>query len=164
MVVTLSPSCITARLRQALMRVPFTNTVQAPQCPWSQPFLVPVKRRCSRRASRRVVRVSSVSERRTPLTSIETVIFGTRPLGDCWEDKRVGAPVIGVVAGTLDAGGFVLPLMVWSPRVLTGDRWMSAAPALGKPSNYREQRPLPIAARYRTPEPVSVNQSPHQCR
>ena len=41
MVVMLSPSCMTARVRQELIRRPSTITVQAPHWPWSQPFLVP---------------------------------------------------------------------------------------------------------------------------
>ncbi len=61
MVVISSPSCITARDRQELIRRPSAITVQAPHWPWSQPFLVPVRWRCSRRASSRVVRVSSSS-------------------------------------------------------------------------------------------------------
>ena len=44
MVVISSPSCITASVRQELMRRPSTSTVQAPHWPWSQPFLVPVRR------------------------------------------------------------------------------------------------------------------------
>ena len=57
MVVMLSPSCITASVRQELIRRPSTITVHAPHWPWSQPFLVPVRCRCSRSAS------SSVSPR-----------------------------------------------------------------------------------------------------
>jgi hypothetical protein len=45
------------------MRRPSTITVQAPHWPWSQPFLVPVRCRCSRSASSSVVRVSSVRVR-----------------------------------------------------------------------------------------------------
>ena len=59
MVTISSPSCITASVRHELMRRPLTSTVQAPHCPWSQPFLVPVRWRCSRSASSKVVRVSS---------------------------------------------------------------------------------------------------------
>ena len=68
MVVTLSPWCITARVRQALMRRPFSRTVQAPHWPWSQPFLVPVRCRCSRSASSSVVRLSSVRRCVVPFT------------------------------------------------------------------------------------------------
>jgi hypothetical protein len=59
-VVTSSPSCITARVRQDRTRRPFTITVQAPHCPWSQPFLDPVSCRCSRNASRSETRGSRV--------------------------------------------------------------------------------------------------------
>ena len=38
-----------ARFRQAFLRTPSTSTVQAPHWPWSQPFLVPVRPRCSRK-------------------------------------------------------------------------------------------------------------------
>jgi hypothetical protein len=69
MVVTLAPSCITASVRQELMRWPSTITVQAPHWPWSQPFLVPVRCRCSRSASSSVVRVSRSSVCAWPLTT-----------------------------------------------------------------------------------------------
>ena len=55
MVVTSAPSCITASVRQELIRWPSTRTVQAPHWPWSQPFLVPVRSRCSRSRSSSVV-------------------------------------------------------------------------------------------------------------
>ena len=42
-------------VRQELTRRPSTSTVQAPHWPWSQPFFVPVRSRCSRSASSRVV-------------------------------------------------------------------------------------------------------------
>ena len=41
--------------------------------PWSQPFLVPVRRRCSRSASSRLARGSSVTARGAPLTCSVTV-------------------------------------------------------------------------------------------
>ena len=40
-----SSSCMTASVRQELMRRPLTSTVQAPHCPWSHPFFVPVSAR-----------------------------------------------------------------------------------------------------------------------
>ena len=51
-VVISAPSCMTASVRQELMRRPSTSTVQAPHWPWSQPFLVPVRpdARAGRRA------------------------------------------------------------------------------------------------------------------
>src|SRR2546422_5311244 len=52
------PSCIRARLRQESTRLPFTCTVHAPHCPWSQPFLVPVSATVSRIQSSSVVRGS----------------------------------------------------------------------------------------------------------
>ena len=54
------------------MRRPSTITVQAPHWPWSQPFLVPVRCRCSRSASSSVVRVSSSSSRALPFTVKDT--------------------------------------------------------------------------------------------
>jgi hypothetical protein len=66
MVVTCAPSFMTASVRQELTRRPSTSTVQAPHWPWSQPFLVPVRSRCSRSASSRVVHANGVcSPRRT---------------------------------------------------------------------------------------------------
>ncbi|MNN81804.1 hypothetical protein D3C81_1986640 [compost metagenome] len=56
------------------MRWPSSMTVQAPHWPWSQPFLVPVSCRCSRKASSKVVRVSSSRLWRRPLTSRLTFI------------------------------------------------------------------------------------------
>ena len=60
-VVTSAPSFMTASVRQELMRLPSTSTVQAPHWPWSQPFFVPVRPRCSRRASSRVVHGATLS-------------------------------------------------------------------------------------------------------
>src|SRR3984885_5426108 len=74
MVVTSSPSTETARVRQLLMRRPLTKTVQAPHWPWSQPFLVPVSFRSSRRRSRSEVRESTLSCFSSPLTVTETGI------------------------------------------------------------------------------------------
>ena len=72
-VVMASPSCMIARVRQALIRRPSTSTVQAPHWPWSQPFLVPVRPRVSRRASSKVTRGSRPSSWRLPLTTRTTV-------------------------------------------------------------------------------------------
>ena len=58
---------VTARVRQELTRRPLTRTVQAPHWPWSQPFLLPVSWRFSRRASSSEVRVSSESVCVAPL-------------------------------------------------------------------------------------------------
>src|SRR6266566_1936209 len=60
--------CATARVRQLFTRRPSSRTVQAPHCPWSQPFLGPVSPRCSRNASRSVVRVSMTSRCAAPFT------------------------------------------------------------------------------------------------
>jgi hypothetical protein len=60
MVVMLQPLRITASVRQALMRVPSTSTVQAPHWPWSQPFLVPVNSSRSRSRSSSVTQGSTV--------------------------------------------------------------------------------------------------------
>src|SRR5262245_14758487 len=59
---------MTASVRQELMRLQLTRTVQEPHCPGSHPFLVPVRRRCSRNASSRDVRGSSSRRRSRPLT------------------------------------------------------------------------------------------------
>src|SRR5947209_13648280 len=67
--VTISASwCATARARQLFTRRPSSRTVQAPHCPWSQPFLGPVSPRRSRSASRSVVRVSMKSWCAAPFT------------------------------------------------------------------------------------------------
>src|SRR5437660_3801767 len=58
MVVISSPSCMMARLRHESTRLPLTCTVQAPHCPWSQPFFVPVSATVSRIQSSSVVRGS----------------------------------------------------------------------------------------------------------
>src|SRR5262249_13174533 len=71
-------SCETARLRQLLMRRPFASTVHAPHWPWSQPFLVPVRWRCSRSASSSVVRGSRSIWRTRPLTVRAVVIAALR--------------------------------------------------------------------------------------
>src|SRR5216684_6855227 len=76
-VVISSPSCIRARLRQELTRRPFTCTVHAPHCPWSQPFLVPVRPTVSRRQSSRVVRGSTETRCSWPLIRSVT---GTAPV------------------------------------------------------------------------------------
>src|SRR5207237_3371340 len=57
-VVISSPSWATASVRHELMRRPFTSTVQAPHCPRSQPFFVPVRPMYSRSASSSVTRAS----------------------------------------------------------------------------------------------------------
>src|SRR5215510_10686456 len=77
--VTISaPWCATARARQLFARRPSSRTVQAPHCPWSQPFLGLVIPRRSRRASSTVVRESTVSLCSIPSTrsaiSTSTVI------------------------------------------------------------------------------------------
>ena len=68
-----SPSCMQAKLKQLTTRIPFNRTVQAPHWPWSQPFLVPVRPRCSRSASSRVVRVSTARLRTWPFIDIATL-------------------------------------------------------------------------------------------
>ena len=76
MVVISSPSCIKARLRHEFTRLPFTCTVHAPHCPWSQPFFVPVRATVSRRQSSSVVRGSMRSWWSLPLMRSVT---GTAP-------------------------------------------------------------------------------------
>lgn len=53
---------------------PSSSTVQAPHWPWSQPFLVPMRSSRSRRASSRVVRLSTVRECVSPLTRSEIAV------------------------------------------------------------------------------------------
>src|SRR5438093_5965438 len=67
-VVISSPSCITARVRHEVTRLPFTCTVHAPHCPWSQPFLVPLKWTHSRSRSSSDVRTSTLIACGAPLT------------------------------------------------------------------------------------------------
>src|SRR5712672_1335164 len=73
MVVTCAPSFMTASARHELMRRPSTSTVQAPHWPWAQPFLVPVRSRCWRNASSRVVHGATASLRSTLFTNSVTV-------------------------------------------------------------------------------------------
>src|SRR5262249_28504658 len=56
------------RVRHELTRLPSTRTVQAPHCPWSQPFFVPVKLRYSRNRSSKVVHGATSIRFSTPLT------------------------------------------------------------------------------------------------
>src|SRR6266699_3060121 len=60
--------CATASARQLFTRRPSSKMVQAPHCPWSQPFLGPVSPRRSRSASRSVVRVSMTRRCSVPFT------------------------------------------------------------------------------------------------
>src|ERR1700733_3792403 len=78
MVRTSAPSWLMANARHELMRRPSTMTVQAPHCPRSQPFLVPVSCRRSRRRSSSVTRGSSSSiVRFTPFTvSVVEMLIG----------------------------------------------------------------------------------------
>ncbi|MNP44100.1 hypothetical protein D3C76_1379480 [compost metagenome] len=104
MVVIFEPSCITARVRHALMRRPSAITVQAPHWPWSQPFLVPVSCRCSRRASSRVVRVSRSMVCGRPFTSIVTLAWiGRAALAAlaCAQMKGGSATLAAVTAPTI---------------------------------------------------------------
>src|SRR5215475_8579491 len=57
-----------ARVRHEMIRLPSTRTVQAPHCPWSHPFFVPVRSRYSRRASSRVVHGATSNGFAAPLT------------------------------------------------------------------------------------------------
>src|SRR5205807_2522996 len=87
MVVISAPLATTAKVRQELTRRPSRRTVQAPHWPWSQPFLLPVSSKCSRRASRSEVRVSRVRVCGVPLT------------------LRVRVMVCGVVAAAMGQDG-----------------------------------------------------------
>src|SRR5262249_59034989 len=70
-----APSFMTARVRHELMRTPLARTVQAPHCPWSHPFLVPVRPRYSRRASSRVVHGATSICLAVPFTLRVTRLF-----------------------------------------------------------------------------------------
>src|SRR5438067_12087857 len=96
MVVIDSPWCATASVRHALIRRPCTRTVHAPQCPRSQPFLVPVGCRRSRRASSRVVRASTVSRRSAPLM--------TRTISS----SRRGISFVTLIAASVTPGVYAL--------------------------------------------------------
>src|SRR5262245_34795847 len=67
MVVTVAPSFMIASVKHELMRLPSTRTVHAPHWPWSQPFFVPVRSSCSRRASSRVVHGATLNVVGAPL-------------------------------------------------------------------------------------------------
>src|SRR5947207_3912325 len=67
------PSAASTSVRHETTRRPSTSTVQAPHCPWSQPFLVPVRPMCSRSASSTVVRESTFSDLLSPLTRSVTL-------------------------------------------------------------------------------------------
>lgn len=68
MLVTCASWHIAANVKHELMRRPFTKTVQAPHCPWSQPFLVPVICRFSLSRSSSEVLGSIVNVLFWPLT------------------------------------------------------------------------------------------------
>lgn len=68
MVLTSCPSHWTASVRQAFIRLPSISTVQVPNAPSLQPFLVPVSPRRSRTKSRSVTRGSSSAAIDRPFT------------------------------------------------------------------------------------------------
>src|SRR5437764_5044476 len=70
-----------ARVRHELTRRPSSSTVQAPHCPWSQPFLLPVRFSCSRRASSRVVQGATSICLTKPLTVNLIRAFGGNGAG-----------------------------------------------------------------------------------
>src|SRR3954452_11259149 len=76
-VTTSAPSRAALSCRQLKVRRPSTRTVQAPHCPWSQPFLTVVTDSCSRNVSSRVLRVSTVRVRSDESTVNEMVAWGT---------------------------------------------------------------------------------------
>ena len=73
MVVISRPSTRAASERHDFTRLPSIRTVQAPHWPRPQPFFEPVRCKCSRNASRSVVRGSSVSRCSVPLTRSTTL-------------------------------------------------------------------------------------------
>src|ERR1700693_602002 len=89
MVRTSAPSWLIANARHELIRRPSTMTVQAPHCPRSHPFLVPVRSRRSRKRSSSVTRGSeSSTSRRTPFTvrPMERFMQGS---DQCYESKSI---------------------------------------------------------------------------
>src|SRR3954447_909196 len=76
-VTTSLPSWATARDRHESVRRPSSSTVQAPHCPWSQPFLGEVTPSRSRSASSREVRVSTLTVRSRPSTC-KVMVASTR--------------------------------------------------------------------------------------
>src|SRR5207249_4823477 len=91
MVVISGPSASAASQRHDLTRLPSIRTVQAPHWPRPQPFFEPVSRRCSRRASRSVVRGSSVSRCSAPFTRNTTSSGAGAPWALC-AAAPLGAP------------------------------------------------------------------------
>ena len=83
---------ITARVKQDKTRAPLTCTVQAPHAPWSHPFFVPINPKRSRKASKRVVRVSIVSLTFLPFTSKaqSRELFGLSP--GSTRSRRIASP------------------------------------------------------------------------
>src|SRR6185436_17347755 len=75
MVTTSQPSASTANIEQALIGLPLTNRVQAPQTWTSQPSFAPVRPKCSRTRSNSVSRGSTSAVLSTPLTVREIVFF-----------------------------------------------------------------------------------------
>src|SRR4051794_40314780 len=106
MVVISSPSCIAAKQRQEFTRRPLMCTVHAPHWPWSHPFFEPVRCRCSRRQSRRVVRGSIRKSYFLPLTASVTGIasFASDVSADCFADFSLAD-----VMGPVDAIKLAMP-------------------------------------------------------
>src|SRR6185437_13226157 len=75
MVKTSQPSASSANIEQALIGLPLTNRVQAPQTWTSQPSFAPVRPKCSRTRSNSVSRGSTSAVLSTPLTVREIAFF-----------------------------------------------------------------------------------------
>src|SRR5260221_7590475 len=119
-----APSWLTASARHELIRRPSTRTVQAPHWPRSQPFLVPVRSRRSRRRSRSVTRGSSSStSRRTPFTVMERfmqcsddAILGIGPM-PLWQPYAEAPSAFQETTATEKSMGNIAPDAARRPRV-----------------------------------------------
>src|SRR5918999_1500323 len=97
MVVISRPSTRAARERHDLTRLPSIRTVQAPHWPRPQPFLEPVRCKCSRNASSSVVRGSSVNRCSAPFTR-STTFTGAAAAGAAPGNNRSAAKAPPVAA------------------------------------------------------------------
>src|SRR5882757_7324605 len=99
-----------ASVRHELIRRPSTSTVQAPHCPWSQPFLVPVRSRRSRSASSKVVHGATMRFCSAPLTNNDTGNFS----GAATVCHTFSVVVVGVIFISADLAG--------TPSIMRGSR------------------------------------------
>ncbi len=138
MVVTWRPCTRAASVRQDTTRSPSTCTVQAPQEPWLQPFLVPVIPAYSRRASSSEVRGSIVSGTALPFTVSTTSSDGSAVTGTA---AGTGG---GATAGAATAGNGSTA----SPApVPSSPRRVSLGSCIGASFRLGRRRPAPAAHR-----------------